>query len=51
MAEISVSTYRDWEAGRAVPWPGENLRRVSALFRVSAFYLLHGGEDDDEPID
>ena len=46
LAGISVRTYREWEHGRAVPFPGRNLRAISAVLRKPVRYLLHGEEDD-----
>lgn len=44
---VNVRTYRTWEAGDAVPWVGKNLRRLCAVLRVRADYLLWGeGEED-----
>jgi len=42
LAHISVRTLQGWESGRSVPYPSAALRRVAALYRVPARFLLHG---------
>lgn len=46
LAGISPRTYREWENGRAVPWPGRNLRALAAVLRVPVRFLTHGKESD-----
>jgi len=51
VTEISVRTYREWESGRTVPYPGPNLRRIVGLFRVTPTYLLRGDEEGLDAFD
>jgi transcriptional regulator with XRE-family HTH domain len=48
---VSVRTYRHWEAGETVPYPGEHLRSLLNVFRVSAAELLFGVREDRHGID
>lgn len=50
-AEISVRTYREWESGRTVPFPGKNLRRISTAYRVTPSFLLNGDEEGLDAFD
>lgn len=51
LAEISVRTYREWESGRTVPYPGKSLRAVAGVFRRQPGFLLCGRKGEIDALD
>lgn len=51
MTGVSVRTYRNWETGETVPYPGKGLRRLIAVMRTTNEYLLHGVREDADAFD
>lgn len=45
LAHVSIRTYREWEAGRAVPYPGTNLESIAYVLRAEPLFLLFGEQE------
>jgi len=51
LAGISLRTYRNWESGKAVPYPGWRRRRVVEILRTDVDFLLLGVRKDSDAFD